>query len=51
MGVSHAWNRGNAVAQLLGNGEVVGPVIAHGAHVDLRWDAEIEDLGDDISRL
>ena len=37
--------------QLLGDAQVVGAVIADGAHVDLRRQAEIQDLGDDVGRL
>ena len=51
MRVGNARNGGDAVAELVGNGKIGRPVIADGPHVDLRRQAEIQDLGDDVGRL
>ena len=39
------------LAQLFGNAQIVVLVVADRADVDLRRQAEIEDLGDDVGRL
>ena len=43
--------RGDAALQLLGDAQIVGPVVADGAHVDLRRDAEIQDLRHHVGGL
>ena len=51
MRVGDAGNGRDAPAQLLGDAQVVGAVIADGAHVDLRRQAEIEDLRHHVGGL
>ena len=51
MRVGDARDRGDAPPQLLRHAQVGRAVIADGAHVDLRGQAEIEDLRDDVGRL
>ena len=51
MRVGDARDRRDAPPQLLGHAQVRRPVVADGANVDLRRQAEIEDLGDDVGGL
>ena len=51
MGVDDAGNGRDAPAQLLGDAEVGGAVVADRPHVDLRGKAEVQDLGHDVGRL
>ena len=51
MRIGDARDRRDALAQFLGDAQIVGAVIADGAHVDLRRQAEIEDLRDDVGGL
>ena len=51
MGVGDARNCRDAAPQLLRDAQIVRPVIADGAHVDLRRQSEIEDLRDDVGGL
>ena len=44
-------NGSDAASQLLGNAEVLGPVIANGPHVDLRGKPKIQDLRRHIGGL
>ena len=50
MRIGDAGNRGNALAQLLCHTQVV-PVVADGAHVDLRRQPEIQNLRHDVGGL
>ena len=51
MRVGDAGDGGDAALQLLRHAQVRGPVVADGPHIDLRRQAEIEDLRDDVGRL
>ncbi len=51
MRIGDPGNGRNALPQLLRDAQVRRPVVADGAHVDLRRQPEIEDLGDDIGSL
>ena len=51
MRVGDPWDGGDPLLQLLGDAQVLGPVVADGTHVDLRRDAEIEDLGHHVGGL
>src|SRR6202011_3419933 len=51
MGVGDTWDRRYAAAQLFGNAQVLDPIITDGADVDLRGEAEIQDLGSHICGL
>ena len=51
MGVDDAGNGRDALAKLLGDAQIIRPVVADRAYVDLRRQAEIEDLRHDVGRL
>ena len=51
MSIDNARNGGDTAPQLLGDAEVLDPVIADRAHVDLRGEPEIQDLRRHIGRL
>jgi hypothetical protein len=51
MRIRYPWYRRDPPAQLVRNAKIVVLVVSHGAHVDLRRQAEIEDLGDNVGRL
>jgi hypothetical protein len=51
MGIDDTPDRGNAPAQLFCDAQVVLPVIADSADVDLGRQPEIEDLRDDVGGL
>ena len=51
MCIDDARNGRDPPAKLLCNAQIVVLVVTDRADVDLRWQAEIEDLGDDVSRL
>jgi hypothetical protein len=44
MGIDDPRNGGNAAPQLLGNAEVISPVVADRPHVDLRGKPKIQNL-------
>ena len=51
MRVGDARDGGDAPLQLLGHPQVGHPIVADGAHVDLGWQSEVQDLGDDVGGL
>ena len=51
MHVGKPRNRRQPLPQLLGDAQVLGPVVADGAHVNLRRNAEIENLGHHVGGL
>ena len=51
MRVGDPGDRGDAIAELSRHTQIRRPIIADGSHVDLRRQAEIEDLGNDIGCL
>ena len=51
MRIGNARNGGDPSAQLPGDPQVLGAVVADGAHVDLRRNAEIENLRHHVGGL
>ena len=51
MRVDDPRNRRHAPLQLLRHAQVGRPVVADGPHIDLRRQAEVENLGNDVGRL
>ncbi len=51
MRVGHARNGGDPALQVFGDAQILGAVVADRAHVDLRRDAEIENLRHHVGRL
>ena len=51
MRVRHPRDGRNTLLQFLGDAQILGPIVADGAHVDLRGDAEVENLRDHVGGL
>ena len=51
MRIGNAGNGRDTALQLLGDAQIGGVVVADGAHVDLRRQAEVEDLRHDVGGL
>lgn len=51
MGVSNTRDGGDALPQRFGDTQVRRPIVSDGAHVDLRRDAEVENLRHHVSGL